>query len=176
MSDKEYGIRLDVNLWTYQDFVDFTSALQSGNNAVLFDLAARIIVAWDYPVKLSEPEPLMELGVIESGRVVSTVFNTLSNFIEDLDTSDVTVDFGKWNTRRFLTFDEARRDGKVRKAEEMMSEIVTFKGRDPFHKVSSLGDFEDVGLPELTRLSFEDGSKAFKAVNEAYSKLVTGKT
>lgn len=155
----EKKVRFNINNWTYEDFVNFTNAIRVGDNDVLFDLAAQIIVGWDYDIDLSSPEPLMALGVIESGRVIGSIFDTINKASEDVSTEGVIVDFSKWNTRRFLEFDKLRRESKTRKAEEMMFEIV---------KIDGWNSKED-------RLSFIDGSRAIKAVNEEYKKLVTGK-
>jgi len=157
----EKRVRMNVNNWTYADFVAFTQAIQTGNNDKLFELAALVIVGWDYEVDLSKPEPLMELGVIESGRVVGSIFETINKAVEDLSIDGLTVNFNKWNTRRFLEFDDARRAGNIRKAEKMLHEIIELGIAD--------------GDGEFEPLSFEDGARAFKAVNEAYKKLVTGK-
>ncbi len=159
MADKENKVRFNINNWTYEDFVKFSQATRVGDNDTLFDLAAQIIVGWDYAVDLSVSEPLMELGVIESGKVISSIFDTITKVSEDVSTEGVVVDFSKWTTRRFLEFDGLRRDGKIRKAEEMMFEIVKLDGWENKDQ----------------RLSFIDGSRAVKAVNEAYKKLVTGK-
>lgn len=160
------AIRMNVNNWTYADFIDFTNAIRTGDNQKLFSLAAQIIVGWDYDVDLSKPDPMMELGVVESGKAIGSIFETINRVVEDLPTNDVVVDFGKWNTRKFLEFDDARRAGNIRKAERMAREIVRFVNRP-------VAVEDDAGEPEL--FSFEDGAKVFKAINEAYSRLVTGK-
>lgn len=168
------SVRMNVNNWTYDQFVQFTKAIQTGNNAVLFDLASLIIVGWDYDVDLSKPEPLMELGVIESGKVIGSIFDTINRAAEELSTEGLVVDFGKWNTRRFLEFDDARRDGNTRKAEKMLHEIVNIGDRVAAVQ-SDNGDGTLVQKDEYEPLTFEEGARAFKAVNEAYKKLVTGK-
>lgn len=155
----EKKVRFNINNWTYEDFIRFTNAIRNGDNDTLFELAAQIIIGWDYPVDLASPEPLMELGMVESGRVIGSIFDTINKASEDVSTEGVVVDFSKWNTRKFLEFDQLRREGKTRKAEEMMFEIVKIDGWD---------NKED-------RLSFINGSRAVKAVNEQYKKLVTGK-
>lgn len=151
-------IRMDLNLWSYQDYVEFLRFFQAGNTAQLFKLAARLLVSWDYEVPLSEEDPLLNLSVHDSGEVLRTINQAIQRYIDDMDVSDVKVDFGKWNTKRLLEFDAARIGGKFEKAQDMLFEIAKLEG-----------------VENNQPLSFPDGSKMFKAVNDAYAKVISGK-
>lgn len=144
--------------WTYRDFVDFTEAYQSGNLRPAYRLAENLIVSWDYDVSLDEPEALELLPVEESSEVLRTILTALGNFVETLDTSPVKVSFKKWNTKRFLDFNEARRDKNMPKIEQMVHEVAQLDGLNP-----------------ADPLPFVEGTMVLKAIQEAYQRVLQGK-
>lgn len=151
-------IRMNLDNWTYKEYVDFVNAYQTGKMASTYDLAVKLIVDWDYDADLNGSDPMLELGVHESAEVLRTIMESISSYIEKLDTSVIKVDFTKWNTRRLLKFDEAKMTGKFELAQEMLSEVI-------------IGSEIDFSKPLL----FPDGATLYKAVNDAYAKVVSGK-
>ncbi len=152
-------IRLLPDNWSYRDYFAFVAAVRSGASAETFRLAQKLIASWDYKTELSQPKAIMKLGVSESAEVIRTIMEVMSKYIEDLDTKDVKVDFSQWDTERFMKFDEARRTGRLDVAEPMLKEIVVWD------KLEQATD----------PLSFTVASTAFKAVNDAYTLIVSGK-
>ena len=149
-------IRLNIAAWTYKDFNQFMAAASVGDQATQFDLAAKLIMNWDYEVPLEEG--LLALGVAEGAEVLRTIMDVLQVIGEDIDVSDVRVNFSKWNTRRFLEFSTASRDSQYDKVVRMLHEVARLDGVDPEEE-----------------LEFQDGIKMMKAVTEHYRKLITGK-
>lgn len=150
-------IRLDVNRWSYQDFVDYITAFQTGKREVMFPLCEKLIASWDYSIPLQEGA-LEELPLVEHGKVLSTIFETVQQYAEDVDISDVSVDFGSWNAKKFYEFDDSKRAKTLDKAITMLFQIATLEGASPDQE-----------------LTMEQGIKMFKAVNEEYRKIITGK-
>lgn len=158
MSNK---IRLLPDNWTYADYFAFVHAFQSGDSRETFRLAQQLVISWDYDVDLNQDHAIMKLGVYESAEVIRTVMQTIAEYLETLDVSPVTVNFAKWDTERFLLYDDYRRTKKFAQAEAMLPEVIQWPGY----------------LPEVVEapLSFTVAATAFKAINVAYTKVVTGK-
>lgn len=150
-------IRLDINRWSYADFLDFSKSYQAGERDTLFPLCEKLIASWDYQVPLQDGA-LLELPIAEHGKVLSTIFNTLGDYAENIDISDVKVDFGNWTAKKFYEFDDSKRAKTPDKAISMLHQIAKLEGADPGEE-----------------LTMEQGIKMFKAVNEAYKKILTGK-
>jgi len=155
---EEKKIRVLADRWTYQDFLSFMQASNTGNLEMQYSLVERAIVAWDYDVDLAGPDPMMELGVAESTKVLRTVMEMVNALAEDIDYSHVKVDFSPWKTRTFLEFDRARSEGKWVKVERMLHEVASIEG-----------------VSDANPLSMENGMRMFTAVQKAYERLVTGK-
>ncbi len=90
---------------------------------------------------------------------VILAMKTLHADFEDLDIKEVVVDFKPWDTERFMQFDQYRRDGKFDRAEAMLPEVVKWD------KLSTSDE----------RVSFTVGATCYKAINEAYKQIVSGK-
>lgn len=151
-------IRLVLDRWTYRDYISFANAMNEGDSRKSYALAEQLIVSWDYDIPLDSDNPIGKLSVAEGARVVRTVLDTLNDFVENISIEDVTVNFDKWTTARFLEFDDARRNQQVRKVEAMLFEIASMPGASSDEP-----------------LSFVHGSAMIKAVNEAYKRLISGK-
>lgn len=151
-------IRMLPDNWTYEDYYLFVKAFQTGNTEETFRLALQLIASWDYDVPLNQPDAIMRLGVAESADVIRTVMENIGAYLEDLKTDDVKVSFDKWDTGRFMHFDQLRRDGKIRQVVAMLPEVITW-------------DRLNVSEP----VSMTVGATCLKAINEAYKRLVTGK-
>lgn len=151
-------IRMNLDAWTYEDYVRFMQAFNKGDNDKLSSLARKLIVSWDYSVPLDSDDAIGELGVAESAELFRTVVTVVTEQGNEIPIDDVNVDFGKWNTRRFFLFDGLRQEGKVKEAEAMLHEIAALEGASPAEP-----------------LTYLQGSAMYRAVNEAYKKLVTGK-
>ena len=149
-------IRMFVDNWSYGDFNAFLEAVNSGNMAVQYEMADKLLIGWDYETPVEDG--IMALSVADGAEVLRTIFETLQVVAEDLDIDDVVVDFSKWNTKRFLEFSTAREAANHRKVERMLREVTQVKG--------TASDEE---------LSFQDGAKMMKALTETYKRLITGK-
>ena len=153
MSNK---IKMFVDNWSYEDFNDFSQAVGKRNLAEQFRLVEKLVVAWDYDSPIEDG--IMALSLHDSSEVVRTVMETIAAVSEDIDTSDVTVDFRSWNTQRFFDFMKAGQDNNIRKVERMMHEVASIEGVSP-----------------EARLDFQDGSKMMKAITDEYGRLISGK-
>ncbi len=159
MANKPNKIRMLPDNWTYRDYYKFATAFRTGDTATTFDLAHKLIMQWDYTTDLKLPNAIMKLGVAESAEVVRTVMETIGNYIEALDVEPLVVNFDAWDTEKFMKFDEFRRVGNFDKAEAMVYDVVTWEG-----------------LPEKGNdFSFTQGATVYKAINEAYKRIVSGK-
>jgi len=152
-------IRMLPDNWTYGDYYKFATAFRSGDTPTTFELAQKMIVSWDYKTDLNQKNAIMKLGVAESAEVVRTIMETIGKYIEDLDISEVKVDFSAWDTERFMQFDEFRRTGRFDKTEPMFKEVITWE---------KLTDSKEP-------VSFTIGATVYKALNEAYKQIVSGK-
>ncbi|HEB28920.1 hypothetical protein LCGC14_2881710 [marine sediment metagenome] len=149
-------IRMFVDNWSYNDFNTFLEAVTSGDITVQYEMADKLLIGWDYETPFEEG--IMGLSVADGAEVLRTILETLQTVAEDLDIDDVTVDFSKWNTKRFLEFQTVRGAANHRKVERMLREVTSVEGL--------LADEE---------LSFQDGAKMMKALTETYKRLITGK-
>jgi hypothetical protein len=153
-------IRMDLNNWTYADFYAANAAIKDGDQRKAMELVHKLLIGWDYPVPLADENAMARLSVADSAEVVRTAFTRLGTFLEDLDVSDVKVDLKPWSTETYWTFDEARRMGRVAKAERMVREVVEW---------DKLPDDPDEPF------SFVVGATVFKAVNDKYTRIIQGK-
>jgi len=153
-------IRMALDNWTYQDFTDFVASNNTGDKKTSYRLAEKLIVEWDFDVPLSGSDPLMELSLADSSEVIRTVMNAVKNFADTIEVDHVRVDLGKWNTRKFLEFDEQLQKGNVAKIEKALREVT-------FHpEVDNASD---------KPLTFSQGVEMIGAVRTAYNKLISGK-
>lgn len=152
-------IRMLVDNWTYRDYIAFVTAFRAGNTSETFRLAQKLIVSWDYSVDLNLKNAVMKLGVAESAEVVRTVMEVIGEYIDTLDVTGVEVDFKKWDTERFMKFEELNSNGKFDQSEKMLSEVIKWD------------KLEQATYP----LSFSVMATILKAIREEYTRLVTGK-
>lgn len=152
-------IRMLPDNRTYVDYYKFAVAFRNGDTPTAFQLAQKIIASWDYTVDLNLKNAIMKLGVAESAEVLRTIMETISKYIEDIDIEEVVVDFAAWDTEKFLNFDEYRRTGRFDKSEPMFKEVV---------KWDKLTDSTEP-------VAFSVGATVYKAINEAYKIVVSGK-
>ena len=154
---KETKIRMNVDNWTYQDFNDFLEAMQVNDLDIAHRLAEQIIVQWDYPVDLSQPNPLNKLSFEDGGAALHAVLNTVNTNAENIDTSDVILDFRKWDTGRFIEFTKARKAGKVAVVEKMMREVALMPG---------MSEDEDA------QLTYTQGAAMMRAIRDKYNRIL----
>lgn len=156
MSNK---IRLLPDNWSFQDYWDYISAYRNGSNTEVMRLALKLIASWDYEVDLKQKNAIQKLGVKESADVFRTVMETMADYIENLDITEVEVNFDCWDTEKFFKFDELKRQGKFDKAEPMIAEVVTWD------------KLEGKAYP----YTFTVAATAYKAITEAYKEIISGK-
>lgn len=151
-------IYLDLDRWTHIDYLKWSAARARGDNRYVFSKAQDLIARWDYTVDLADPKAIYKIGVEESAEVVRTVADTLNKYIDEASFEEVKVNFRGWDTERFFEFAEAQVAGEWAKAEAMIREVATLEG-----------------VQADKPLSFAQGVKLNKAVNDKYKKIVTGK-
>jgi len=149
-------IKLNIAAWSYKDFNKFMEAASSGNQEEQFRLASKLILSWEYDVPFEKG--ILALGVAEGAEVLRTIMDVIRVISEDLDVSDVRVNFSKWDTARFLDFMAASKESQYDKVVRMLHEVARIEGVNP-------GD----------DLEFQDGIRMMKAVTDHYRKLITGK-
>lgn len=152
-------IRMALDNWSYDDFVKFRQASVDGDTRTTYRLAERLIVSWDFAVSLDKEDPLLDLPLEDSAEVLRTVQNALTDYAENIETDHVKVDFSKWNTRRFLEFNDDLSNSRTKKVEKALHEIC---------------NHPDV-LSSNKPLTFREGIEMVGAVRKAYSKLISGK-
>ena len=100
-------ITMNIAAWSYKDFNRFMEAARVGDQIIQYELAGRLIIGWDYDEPLENG--VLALGVAEGAEVLRTIMDTLNTIGEDIDITDVRVNFSTWDTRRFLEFTDANR-------------------------------------------------------------------
>jgi hypothetical protein len=153
-------IRMDLGNWTYADFYAANAAIKEGDQRKAMELVHKLLIGWDYPVPLADENAMAKLPVADSAEVVRTAFTRLGAFLEDLDVSEVKVDLKPWSTETYWAFDEARRQGRVAKAERMVREVV---------------EWDKMPTDPDEPFSFVVGATVFKAVNDKYTRIIQGK-
>ncbi len=151
-------IRMNLDLWSHIDYQKFVVAQTTGKGREALNAALKVIVSWDYPIDLSLPNAGGKLSVEDSADLTMTVWKTVSQQIEEMEFEDVTVDFRKWDTDRFFEFAEAQANREYAIAESMLHEVTTLEGAS-----------------KSAPLTFTQGVKMNKALNDKYRKIVTGK-
>lgn len=151
-------IRINPNGWTYEQFNLFTQLFKDGQFDKAGRLARFVIVEWPYDVELSGNDPLAELPLPDALEVLRTIFNTLGDYAQTISTAGYEVNLRNWTWRDFSTFQQLLKAENVEEVSEMVVSVV-------------LRDGEPLELP----LSLQDGIAAFKAVNDAVSKVLSGK-
>jgi len=149
-------ITMNIAAWSYKDFNRFMEAAQAGNQQVQYELAEKLIIGWEYETPLEDG--ILAVGVAEGAEILRTIMDAIQVIGEDIDYSDVRVNFSDWDTRRFLEFTTASRDSQYDKVVRMLHEVARLDGVNPGEE-----------------LEFQDGIKMMKAVTEHYRKLITGK-
>jgi len=149
-------ITMNIAAWSYKDFNRFMEAAQAGNQQVQYELAEKLIIGWEYETPLEDG--ILAVGVAEGAEILRTIMDAIQVIGEDIDYSDVRVNFSDWDTRRFLEFTTASRDSQYDKVVRMLHEVARLDG-----------------VNSGEELEFQDGIKMMKAVTEHYRKLITGK-
>ena len=152
------SIKLNPENWTYGEYIKFSGSFQgTGDSALSYELAEKLIVAWDYEVALEEGMYGLP-SINEANRVLRTVLDLVGAYAEDIMTDNVVVDLNKWNLKRFLEFDKARSEMKVNKLEALMHEVCRLKGAK-------------AGEP----LTYPQGAMMMKAILDDYKRSLSGK-
>lgn len=152
-------IRMLLDNWGYDDYRDFVQSVNGKSDEKTIELVQQLIVSWDYKISLDDEQAIAKLGLAESGEVLRTVTETIQKFMKELDTADYKVEFSQWTLGDYMRFDTARVSDKWRDALKQAAAIVTKDG-------------EPVNIEGLT---YPGVAAIFKAVQEAYIKVISGK-
>jgi hypothetical protein len=148
------SLTLDLNAITYVELQQLVDHLASDDLNKALRIARRVIVAWDYEIPLTDPDPFPKLDLGQPYEVVRTILDNITKLTEDKWES-VVVDFKKagWNYGTNLAFLELRHKKDWAAIEQQLRNLV--------------------GLEKP--MSATQGAIVFKAYSEAYNKAVSGK-
>ena len=107
---KTSKITLDINDWSYEDYMKFASLWAQNKTEEAMRYGMLIVAAWDYDIDLSLDQPELELPYLEMVEVVKTINARIESFTATLDTKGVNIDLNRWKTRDFYEFQKALRD------------------------------------------------------------------
>lgn len=156
---KEHTLQLDVSVWNYRDFMEF-SKLTKKSAVVAYRKAQEIIISWGYDEPLEDANALAKLPIEEGVKVIRTIMTTLEDAFEGLSTGDVSVNFKKagWNTLKMQAFLEALQSFDYHEVANMIHEVATIDG-----------------VRKGDTLPLAEGAMMVKAVRKRYEDLLQGK-
>lgn len=155
----ERKLQLDVSVWNYRDFMQFSKLTRKSASAA-YRKAQEVIIEWDYDIPLSDENAIAKLDLEEGIKVVQSIMSTLSTAFEQLSTADVSVNFkrGGWNTLTVEKFLKALQNFDY-------AEIATM-----VHEVASVD-----GVKAGDTLPLAEGAMMVKAIRARYEDLLQGK-
>lgn len=147
---------LNLSNWSYEDFLKFLSLIRAGDQRGTFASIRKIIVGWDYDVDLNDEDCMEELGLVEGTELLSAVNTTIEEFGKTTAITDFKVNLKPWKNRDFNAFLDAQSASNATVLETMVKQVVAFPNSDK-------------------SLNAIDGILCMRAINAAYTKLLTGK-
>lgn len=152
-------LKLDVSVWNYRDFMEFSKLTRKGASAA-YRKAQEVIVEWGYDIPLEDENALAKLEIEDGVKVIRTIMQTLETAFEELSTADVSVNFkrGKWNTLRIEKFLRALSEFDYAEVSAMVHEVAKVDG-------VKAGD----------TLPLTQGAMMVKAIRKRYEDLLQGK-
>jgi len=152
-------IELALHNWSYRDFMKFQ---QYNTTAPLraYALVQKIIKSWSYPIPVDEQDALSRLDLEDAAEVMITIAQNLEVYFEQMDASEVSVDFrkGGWNLIIIEEFKAALKSFDYPTIVNLMHQVATLEGVTP-----------KGALPMI------EGAMMVKAITEHYTKLMSGK-
>ena len=157
--EKEQKLQLNLQNWSYRDFLKFQQ-YSSSDPRKAYALAQNVISTWTYDIPITGEDALSRLPIEDAGLVLRTIGQTLERYFEEMDVSEVKVDFrrAKWNSLHIFEFQEALPAFDYTKIVKCIHEAATLEDVDP-----------KATLPML------EGAMMVKAITERYGKHMSGK-
>lgn len=152
MSNQETKVTLDINDWSYEDYMKFASLWAQNKTEEAMRYGMLIVAAWDYDIPLSLDQPELELPYLEMVALVKTINARIEAFTASVDTKGINIDLNRWKTKDFYAFQTALRE-------------LNFKSMERLLKQAS-SDYKEDDV-----LSFVDGVKLMKAVGDRQKEL-----
>jgi len=153
---------LDFGRWTYSELLRYMTAMSKGKIEDIFELSLKVIVTSNL-IKRSSTDPFGDLPLPDSTAILRFIGEQLGLLIENINLADYPVNLSRWNTRKYLQWEQVVRGGDAIAIQQWLREVVDY-GETP----AQVGQV----LPELSAV---DGAAGMRAVGEAYRVTVTGK-
>lgn len=156
---EENKLVLDVSVWNYKDFMQFSQLTQKSAVAA-YRKGQEIIISWGYEQDLADENALSKLPIKEGVKVIRTIMRTIETALEGLSIADVRVDFTRagWNTLDIQAFLEA--------LQKFDYSTVAAK----VHEVAAID-----GVKKGDTLPLAEGTMMVKAIRKRYEDLLQGK-